>query len=41
MAIEVRERPARKEKSKPAAQAKRGRPRKDEVREPKRKTIAR
>lgn len=40
-AIEAREKPARKEKTKPAAQARRGRPRKDEVREPKLKTIAR
>lgn len=39
-AIAAREKPARKEKSKPAVQAKRGRPRKDEVREPKLKTIA-
>ncbi len=40
-AIAARERPARKEKTQPAAQAKRGRPRKDEVRAPKLKTIAR
>lgn len=40
-AIAAREKPARKEKIKPVAQAKRGRPRKDEVREPKLKTIAR
>lgn len=40
-AIAAREKPARKEKTKPAVQAKRGRPRKDEVREPKLKTIAR
>lgn len=40
-AIAARERPARKEKTQAAAQAKRGRPRKDEVREPKLKTIAR
>ena len=38
-AIAARERPARKEKTQPTA--KRGRPRKDEVREPKLKTIAR
>lgn len=40
-AIAARERPVRKEKIKPVAQAKRGRPRKDEVRTPKLKTIAR
>lgn len=43
-AIEAREAPGRKEKAEPAAQAakaKRGRPGKDEVREPKLKTIAR
>ena len=43
-AIEARETPVRKEKAEPAAQAakaKRGRPGKDEVREPKLKTIAR
>ena len=40
-AIAARERPVRKEKIKPVAQAKRGCPRKDEVRTPKLKTIAR
>ena len=40
-AIEAREKPVRKLKPKPAAPAKRGRPRKDEVREPKLKVIAR
>ena len=40
-AIAAREKPARKEKTEPVAPAKRGRPCKDEVREPKLKTIAR
>lgn len=40
-AIEAREKPARKDKLKAAAPVKRGRPRKDEVREPKLKVITR
>lgn len=39
-AIEAREKPARKEKTPPTPQAKRGRPHKHEVREPKLKTIS-